>query len=252
MSPTTFDLFLYGWIALAILLFPIQLRITAPYGRHSHAGWGWQIDNRLGWIIMELVSPLCFSYFFLSGELPKSRPMWFFFILWNLHYLHRSLLFPFRMKTKGKQIPLAIVGCAIFFNLINGSTNAYFLGSLCVPYPESWLLDGRFITGLLLFATGAAVNIRADNHLLALRKPGESGYKIPQGGLFRLISCPNHFGEILEWSGFAIMCWNLPALSFAIWTAANLIPRAVSHHRWYLQHFPDYPKNRKAVIPFLW
>ena len=56
-------------------------------------------------------------------------------------------------------------------------------------------------------------------------------------------------GEIIEWSGFALMCWNLPALSFAVWTAANLIPRALSHHAWYRRTFPDYPPGRKAVIP---
>jgi hypothetical protein len=58
-------------------------------------------------------------------------------------------------------------------------------------------------------------------------------------------------GEIIEWSGFALMCWNLPALSFAIWTAANLIPRAVSHHAWYRRTFPDYPQDRHAVVPAL-
>ena len=69
--------------------------------------------------------------------------------------------------------------------------------------------------------------------------------------MFRYVSCPNHFGEIVEWAGFAVMCWNLPALSFAVWTAGNLIPRALSHHRWYRERFPDYPPERKAVIPFV-
>ena len=96
---------------------------------------------------------------------------------------------------------------------------------------------------------GAGINIHSDQILLSLRKPGETGYKIPKGGMFKWISCPNLFGEILEWSGFAILCWNLPALGFAVWTAANLIPRALSHHKWYLEKFSDYPKERKAVIP---
>ena len=62
---------------------------------------------------------------------------------------------------------------------------------------------------------------------------------------------PNHFGEIMEWLGFALMCWNLASLSFVVWTCSNLLPRALHHHKWYLQHFADYPKDRKAVIPFL-
>ncbi|MDH5284165.1 MAG: 3-oxo-5-alpha-steroid 4-dehydrogenase, partial [Gemmatimonadota bacterium] len=34
-------------------------------------------------------------------------------------------------------------------------------------------------------------------------------------------------------------------------TVANLAPRAWSHHRWYLEKFPDYPPDRKALIPHL-
>jgi hypothetical protein len=36
-----------------------------------------------------------------------------------------------------------------------------------------------------------------------------------------------------------------------VWTAANLIPRALGHHAWYRGHFADYPRARRAVIPFL-
>ena len=83
---------------------------------------------------------------------------------------------------------------------------------------------------VLLFVGGMAINQWSDTRLIGLRKNG-NGYQIPRGGLFERISCPNHFGEIVEWTGFAILCWSVPALSFAVWTAANLIPRALSH-RW--------------------
>ncbi len=65
------------------------------------------------------------------------------------------------------------------------------------------------------------------------------------------LSCSNHLGEIIEWTGYVIMCWNLAAVAFLAWTIANLIPRALSHHRWYKQHFGNYPARRKAVIPFV-
>ncbi|KAA3621560.1 MAG: DUF1295 domain-containing protein, partial [Bacteroidetes bacterium] len=133
--------------------------------------------------------------------------------------------------------------------VINGFSNGYYLGTLSEPYPVSWFWDVRFIVGILVFVAGAYINFSSDNILLALRKPGEKDYKIPYGGLFKYVSCPNLFGEILEWFGFAIMCWNLPALAFAVWTATNLIPRALSHHRWYLANFDNYPVSRKAVIP---
>jgi hypothetical protein len=29
------------------------------------------------------------------------------------------------------------------------------------------------------------------------------------------------------------------------------MPRALQNHRWYRAQFPDYPANRKALVPFL-
>ena len=55
----------------------------------------------------------------------------------------------------------------------------------------------------------------------------------------------------LEWTGFAIAAWSLPALAFALYTVSNLAPRAVAHHRWYRDKFPDYPRERRALIPFV-
>jgi steroid 5-alpha reductase family enzyme len=88
--------------------------------------------------------------------------------------------------------------------------------------------------------------------LRTLRKPGETGYKIPHGGLYRFISSPNYFGELLEWSGFAIAAQTLAGWAFFFFTFANLAPRAVSHHRWYREKFSEYPSSRRALIPFLW
>ena len=34
-------------------------------------------------------------------------------------------------------------------------------------------------------------------------------------------------------------------------SAANLVPRALATHRWYRERFPDYPQDRKALIPFV-
>ncbi len=248
---TFFNTLALIWIALALALFPIQLFVTAPYGRHVRGGWGPRIPNRFGWFAMEIVSLVVFAALFLSGTSPKSAPMWIFFALWVLHYTNRSLIFPWRVHTTGKSIPLFIVASAACFNIVNAGLNGFYLGFLVPAYPTAWLNDPRFVGGIVFFFLGAAINIWADNRLIALRSNGATDYSIPRGGLFEFVSCPNHLGEVIQWSGFALMCWNLPALSFAIWTAANLIPRSLSHHRWYRSRFADYPAQRKAVIPFL-
>ena len=113
------------------------------------------------------------------------------------------------------------------------------------------LADIRFLAGVALFFAGMAVNRRADNILIRLRRPGETGYRIPEGGLYRYVSCPNYLGEILEWMGWALATWSLAGLAFAVYTAANIGPRAVSHHRWYREQFPEYPTERRALIPYL-
>lgn len=251
MDPVFFNQIVFGWILIALALMPLQLRVTAPYGRHTSVKWGPTLPYRLGWILMELVSPLVFGWFFLTGSAPKNEFLWLMFGFWGSHYLNRSLIYPFRAKMTGRKIPLVIVLSAVCFNSMNGWLNGYFLGTLSGPYPAGWFFSLPFAAGILLFLFGFIINIQSDNYLLSLRKPGESGYSIPKGRWFGLVSCPNHFGEILEWTGFALMAWNLPAFSFAVWTAANLIPRAISHHKWYHAHFEHYPADRKAVIPYL-
>jgi 3-oxo-5-alpha-steroid 4-dehydrogenase 1 len=248
---TALDIAAIAWTTLALALVPTQLRTTAPYGRHTRTDWGPSISNQLGWCVMELVSLLVFAGLFLAGPNDKTAPMWVFFALWTAHYVNRSLIFPWRTRTQGKTIPLAIVGSAAAFNIVNAGLNGLYLGWVGAVYPASWLADPRFIIGLIVFLAGATINIWSDNRLIALRADGKPGYTIPRGGLFAWVSCPNHMGEIIQWSGFALMCWNLPALSFAVWTAANLIPRAVSHHAWYRKTFLDYPQDRRAVIPAL-
>lgn len=243
----------YAWIAVALFIFPVVLRTVAPYGRHTTQKWGTMIDNHTGWILMELPALLVFACFYLLGAGDRPAVTWVFFGMWMVHYINRTLIFPFRLRTKGKKMPLAIVSMAIGFNLVNGFINGYFLGTIATSqqYPLSWLIDPRFIGGFIMFFAGMFINWQSDNILIHLRKPGESGYIIPWAGFFRYISCPNHFGEIVEWSGFALMTWCSPALAFALWTLVNLMPRALHHHQWYKGMFPDYPRERKALIPFV-
>ncbi len=253
MKDSVFYLLVYGWIAIALFIFPLVIRFIAPYGRHTSRKWGAMIDNRVGWIIMELPALLVFSGFYLFGSGDHPTVTWIFFLLWVFHYINRTLIFPFRLRTKGKKMPLAIVFMAIGFNFMNGFINGYYLGTLATEakYPISYLLDPRFLTGFSIFFLGMFINWQADNILIHLRKPGDTGYVIPQNGFFSFVSCPNHFGEILEWFGFAILVWSLPALAFAVWTLVNLMPRALHHHQWYKQSFPEYPPERKALLPFI-
>ena len=251
ITPSVFYIIVYIWIAIGLVSFPFVLSNVAPYGRHTSSKWGAMISNRWGWIIMEAPALLVFVIFFLMGSPYHNAPTWIFFSLYAIHYINRDIIFPLRLRTKGKKMPLAIMFMAIFFNLVNGFINGYYLGNLADEHTAAWLQDPRFISGIAVFFAGMFINMQSDNILIHLRKPGETGYIIPKGGLFRFISCPNHFGEILEWFGYALMTWSSPGLAFAVWTLVNLLPRALHHHRWYQATFTDYPAERKAVLPYL-
>jgi steroid 5-alpha reductase family enzyme len=112
------------------------------------------------------------------------------------------------------------------------------------------------VLGLGLFILGMLVNRQADRILRNLRRSMPNGqahsYQIPEGGLYRWVSCPNYLGEIVEWIGWAVATWSWSGAAFAIWTAANLAPRARANHLWYLETMPDYPPERKALLPGVW
>ncbi len=250
ISFSTYQLITYTWIGIAVFIFFLLLRVTAPYGRHTSSKWGPQIDNHFGWFFMEFPALIVMTYVLIRNFSTHSVAIEIMIAAYCLHYFNRSFVFPFRIHTKGKKMPVLIMSSGIFFNLCNTFLLGYYFTNFATN-DNSWLTDIRFITGMAVFILGAWINWKADNILIHLRKPGETGYKIPSGWLFNLVSCPNLFGELIEWAGFAILCWNLPALTFFIWTAANLIPRAISHHKWYLEHFEEYPGKRKAVLPYL-
>jgi steroid 5-alpha reductase family enzyme len=146
--------------------------------------------------------------------------------------------------------PVGIVAFSLPYCIVNGYLQAH---DLCrfQRFDQTHLSSTQFVLGMLLTISGFTIGVQSDQILLELRRASHL-YQIPVGGMFEYVSCPHYFGEILEWSGFCIACnGSLASCSFVIWTAANLVPRALSTHTWYLEKFDDYPLNRKAIVPFI-
>jgi 3-oxo-5-alpha-steroid 4-dehydrogenase 1 len=231
-------------LAAAAVVFPLLFFVTAPYGRHFRPGWGPAIGSRVGWIAMEWPSVLVFALVWMANPRFGTPSVLVLGVLWLVHYLQRTLVFSLLLRDTGKRQAVLTVGLGMVFNLVNATGNAVAL----VDRP----LDTTFAAGVMLFLAGFLTNVHSDHVLRTLRAPGESGYKVPFGGGFRYVSAPNYLGEIVEWVGFAIAAQTLAAWAFAAFTFANLAPRAVANHRWYRERFPDYPDERRALIPFVW
>jgi len=236
-------------LGCAVLVFIILFFISAPYGKFSRKGWGPAIKSKWAWMIMEFPSPALMLIFFITSA-NKDIPQVIFLLIWLIHYIRRTFVYPFRQSGKNKPFPGVVLSMAFLFNCLNGFINGYGVFHL-YSNTTRWLTSWQFITGLILFITGMVINKIADEKLRMLRQENPSGYVIPEGWLFSFISCPHYFGEIIEWGGWAVMTWSLPGFTFFIFTFANLFPRAITSHKWYRDQFADYPPERKAIIPFI-
>ncbi|XP_061193834.1 3-oxo-5-alpha-steroid 4-dehydrogenase 2-like isoform X1 [Saccostrea echinata] len=226
---------------------------TAPYGRYTRPGWGCLLPAKLAWFLQELPSfvvPLVVLSRWRSDESVNIHGNNKILIgCFLVHYFHRTFIFPLRIRG-GKPIPLFPFMAAVFFCSVNGALQTY---GILLPNTEIhyWFQKARFCLGIMLFFTGMYINIRSDNLLTSLRKEKEGTYQTPRGFLFEYVSGANFLGEIVEWIGFSVACNNLPSLAFAVFTLCNIGPRAFHHHRFYREKFEDYPKDRKALIPFV-
>lgn len=249
---TVFNGLVIGWFVLAAVIFVALLFFVAPYGRHVRKGWGPTLSNTRGWIVMEAAAPIAFAVCYALGN-DFSLTAVVFFMMWEVHYVHRSFIYPFTLRGgEARRMPLSVVGMGMLFNGVNGYLNGRYVFTLSGGYAGSWLRDPRFVAGATLFVLGYVINRRADLILRELRQPGETDYKVTSRWLYRWISCPNYLGEIMQWVGWALATWSLASLAFAVWTAANLVPRARANHAWYQSTFDDYPPERKALIPRVW
>jgi len=217
-------------------------------------------------------------------KLTPTHPPTLLGALFLIHYANRAVLSPLRTPSRTKT-GIIVTLAGVFFNIVNGTLiGAYLSSGQAARYLSTAWSNPTFYVGIALWALGFVGNIVHDEILFDIRrdatrkrKEAEAAgkkegtdstpqkgeyYGIPHGYLYSLISYPNYFCEWLEWLGFALAASPLPP-SLNEFTRASppwlffaaevfvMLPRAYRGHLWYLKKFPDYPKNRKAVIPYI-
>ena len=102
-----------------------------------------------------------------------------------------------------------------------------------------------------LFCLFEFCNLSTHLILRNLRPPGTKERRIPHGCGFDLVSCANYLWESCAWTTFVLQVQVLGGFVFL--AASNYIMSnwALKKHRRYKKEFPDYPKGRKAMFPFL-
>ena len=239
----TYILMMIAMALLAIVVYIALFHFKAGYGYLSSSNWGPKINNRLAWVLMEAPA-FCFLLFYAIR-----------FGLFLIHYFQRAFIFPLLMRGKGT-MPVAIMAMGMVFNTLN----SYFIGAWLYRfapagmYTSDWFTSIQFIVGTLIFLTGMLINMDSDSVIRHLRKPGDTRHYIPKKHLYKYVTSANYFGEVTEWVGYAILTWSPAGLLFAIWTFANLAPRAKALTEKYEEEFGDEYKelHKKHLIPFIW
>lgn len=255
VNESFFNGLIYCMVVLAVVVFVSLYFVTAGYGQFRTKRWGWSINNKLAWVLMELPVFLVMFAIWSLSPLKWHLPQLALFGLFELHYFQRSLIFPFLLKGQSK-MPVVIMLMGILFNVINGVIQGG--GLYWFPNPDfeqgvSYLLRPNAIAGILLFFVGMAINLHSDHVIRHLRKPGDTRHYLPQKGMYRYVTSANYLGEIMEWTGFAIAAATPAAWVFPLWTAANLVPRAHAIYNRYKAEFgKEALADRKRIIPFVY
>lgn len=255
MSIHVFNIFLLVMACVAVVVFVSLFFVDAGYGKFYDKKWGPSVNNKLGWVLMESPVFVAMLVLWLCSNRTGDVVRLAFLFLFELHYIQRSFVFPFRLRGNSR-MPLSIIVMGVVFNLLNAMMQGgwIFYVSPDSYYGPDWMMNPQFIIGFLVFIIGMFINIQSDDIVRNLRQPGDTKHYLPKTGMFRYVTSANYFGELLEWIGFAILTWSWSGAVFALWTFANLGPRAARIYKRYQQEFGDEldARRTKRLIPFIW
>ncbi len=251
---TSYNTFLWVMAAIAVVVFVALQFFEAGYGYLFDRRYGPPVPNKVGWILMEspVFVAMCVLWW-LSDRRWDVAPL-ALFAMFQLHYFQRSFIFPLLMRGRSK-MPLGIVLMGMIFNTLNALMQGGWIFFLSpADYYADWLSRPFIYVGGAIFFAGMLINLQADYIIRHLRKEGDTKHYIPKGGMFRYVSSANYFGELVEWTGFAIASWSWAGAVFVLWTFANLAPRSASLYKRYEQEFGEEFRSlgRKRIIPFIY
>lgn len=255
ISYEIYQLFLLGMSLTAVFVFIALQFVKAGYGIMVDKKWGVSINNKIGWIIMEV--PVFITMFILWWFSERRfEPIFItFLVIFQIHYFQRSFIFPLLIKGKNK-MPLSIIAMGFIFNILNALMQGGWLFYYAPDgmYNNAWFTTPQFIIGVIIYFSGMFINIQSDSIIRNLRKPGDTNHYLPKGGMFNHVTSANYLGEIIEWTGFAILTWSVSGVVFVLWTFANLVPRANAIHKTYKTKFGNQVSERKLyrIFPYIY
>ncbi|XP_011084255.1 very-long-chain enoyl-CoA reductase-like [Sesamum indicum] len=165
----------------------------------------------------------------------------------TIHFLKRDLEVLFLHKFSGYMV--LNTALIISSTYLTSAASMIYIQHRVQGFPEP-SVDLKYL-GILVFLVGIVGNFYHHYLLSKLRDKNDKGYTIPRGGLFSLVVCPHYLFEILTFIGFSLISQTLFSYLCTAGSAAYLLARSSATRNWYHSKFEDFPKNVKALIPYV-
>lgn len=179
------------------------------------------------------------------------------YTLTSFHYAKRLWESCYVHKFSHETMPLnnLFKNCAHYW-LLSGLWMAKEIYSVPFPTTYSSLSTWSLIRIIMLvsgFIAAELGNLYSHVILARIRSSSNDNKKraIPRGFAFEWVSCANYMFESIAWLLFAILINNRSSWIFWILSTGQMYIWARKKHLKYLKEFPNYPRNRKAMFPFL-
>jgi len=106
----------------------------------------------------------------------------------------------------------------------------------------------------LIFIVAWYHQLQAHKIFAELKIKNPNKHSVPEGSLFKFVSCPHYMCEIIMYTCLMGILGTNHSTGILVWAwvTINQIIAATMSHQWYLTKFEDYPRERKAILPFIW
>ncbi|KAI0052185.1 hypothetical protein FA95DRAFT_1553882 [Auriscalpium vulgare] len=222
---------------------------------------GWRNVYLIEYVGPLVVHPLIYNFpeVFYGKAIEHSQLQQIAYAMVMVHFLKRELETLFVHRFSHGTMPI--------FNVFKNSAHYHILGGLFLAYPiysSTYSATSPYVKGTIrenpqfLWACSAfwlfceLVNLNAHITLRNLRPPGTRTRAIPYGFGFSLVSSPHYLFDLLAWVTLASMSGSWAAWLFFVVSATQMVIWASKKHRAYKKEFgKDYPRGRKALVPFI-
>ncbi len=249
------DLNLISWlrfsfcVVFGLLIFYVEVtkKFQLSYSKFNSSG---NLESKKGMFVIYFLPLATYLYFYLTSPFTPTLYHQLVCLAVTAHFAKRCLEVLFLHSYSGK---ISIVTTILITWAY--SSIAYSIHESVDNFTKPEMLETNMnltlYIGFLIFLLGQGSNLYHHVLLSRLRSGDTKEYKIPNGGLFSIVNCPHYLSEIIGWIGIALMSKYLIVYGLVFIMSAYLFARSINTTRWYQEKIPNFPKDRKSILPFL-